>query len=117
MVLMHMLYICAEDGKRMELVQGKYGLFYRCPGYHQPDETGGLSGKPCYGRLALGAAELIEQVAIKLQEKGRLDAFCSNGSVLHLAKCDVQLRKLSNELCEAVIKRKKKGGRRSGKEC
>ena len=96
---MLMLYLCAEDGKRMRLVQGRFGLFYRCPGY--------FGKPPCYGRLALGAAELIAQMADRVQEQGELD-----GAVLHLQKCDVRLRKRSDTLCEAVIRRKGAGIRK-----
>lgn len=110
---MHVLYICAEDGERMELVQGKFGLFYRCPCYVYPDVAKSTGRKPCYGRLSLGAAELIEGIVEGLERDGRFGV----EEKIRLQRCDVCLIWRSKGLCEAHIRRTvRKGGQRHGRQ-
>lgn len=102
---MHVIFICAEDGKRMTLAKGKFGLFYRCPEHRYPDEVKKTGKKSCPGRLTLGAAEVIEDMVRQLAEAGMLDSFIEKGTVVNMKACDVRLRKYSEAVCGAVISR------------
>lgn len=104
---MYLIFICAEDGKRMHLVKGKFGLFYRCPNHLYPQQEKELKRKSCPGRLTIAAADVIETFVERAEKDGTLERLINEGITVKMKACDVRFRMRSDQICEAVIKRTK----------
>ena len=102
--MLKIVYFCGYCNKPMELVQGKYGLFYRCPNHLYPSEEKGRKSCPC--RLTLAAAEIIEKTTCQLKGAGKLDGLCSSGQVINMKKNTFYLQKCNEELYIAKIRRR-----------
>lgn len=67
---MEFAYYCGIDGKRMQLSEGKYTLYWRCPKYEEQNRDPGE--KSCQNRLSWKEASQIDKLNIETGKRYRV---------------------------------------------